>query len=209
MQHNATGYVSHIASGEALVKNRLVRLNASNVWVYCDASEVPLGVTLDNYDSGAYPAVRLLNTSGTFEVCLASTTTNGALLYTANDGKLSTTVSGVCFGISSKAVSSNSNADAIIEVYYRPSGNSATAKKIRHVVTAGEAAADTLTITTGLGVALTWWNVQNFTSAGVGRADTTLTITAGATAGDLVIASTTYAADDVLMIEVGFDPQTI
>lgn len=208
-QHNDTGYLSHFASGEDLVKNRLVRLNSSMVWVYCDASEIPMGYTLDNSVSGEYPAVRQLNTPGTIEVCLTGTVTLGARLYTANDGKVSTTVSGTAIGVSNKAVSSNGSADAIIEIVPQFGGMTPTFKKIRHVVTAGEALADTLTITTGLGVALTWWNVQNFTSAGVGRADTTLTVTAGVTAGDLVIASTTYAADDVLMIEAGYGPQTI
>lgn len=207
-QHNVDGFISHLTAGEALSKNRLVRLNTSMEWVYCDAGETPGGLTVDNYASGDVATVRSITNPGTFEINLAGTATLEATLYTAADGRVSTTVTQQVIGRCNVAVASNSGNDAIPEVFVMPPR---TEVKIRHVVTAGEATADTLTVNSGLGVAITWAQVQIFTSAGVQRVGSgnTVTFGSGGSAGQITVASTAMAADDVVMIHAGYNPLVV
>lgn len=87
-------------AGEALAINRFVKLDGSTERqvVYADAGDRPIGVTLAPADSGAEVAVEMLNVGATLKVTAAGTITVNSTVYTANDGKVSDSVSGQPIG---------------------------------------------------------------------------------------------------------------
>lgn len=87
-------------AGEALAINRLVKLDGSTERqvVYADAGDRPIGVTLAPADSGGEVAVELLNVGRTLKAIAAGSITVNSVVYTANDGKVSDSVSGQPIG---------------------------------------------------------------------------------------------------------------
>ena len=93
-------------AGEALAARRLVKVDTSSTTdppevEYADAGEDAIGITEYAAANGAMVAVKLLNTTGTFEVEVAvnSSIGRGTLLYAANDGKASDASSGSPLGV--------------------------------------------------------------------------------------------------------------
>lgn len=100
---NESGIQTFMA-GEALAARRLVKIDASTTEdppevIYADAGEDAIGITEYAVDSGDCVAVKLLNSTGTFEVEVDGTVTRGEQLYAANDGKASDTSSGSALGV--------------------------------------------------------------------------------------------------------------
>lgn len=87
-------------AGEALAINRLVKLDGSTERqvVYADAGDRPIGITLAPADSGGEVAVELLNVGSTLKAIAAGSITVNSVVYTANDGKVSDSVSGQPIG---------------------------------------------------------------------------------------------------------------
>jgi hypothetical protein len=90
----------NMIAGEALEAHRLVRLSGStiNTVVYADAGERAIGVTLVQAASGAMVAVEMLAAGQTLKVTSAGVITANSAVYTANDGKISDSVSGIPIG---------------------------------------------------------------------------------------------------------------
>lgn len=108
-------------AGEALVKNRRVKLNGSGEVVYADAggSDNHIGFTLDNYASGDIAAVQLK--TPTVLATAATSVTVGTAVYGAADGKVGTSSSGAVLGV---AVTAASGDGAIFELMpYFQEGN--------------------------------------------------------------------------------------
>ncbi|HIJ70666.1 MAG TPA: hypothetical protein HPP87_04795 [Planctomycetes bacterium] len=80
-------------AGEALAADRLVRISAST-FVYCDAAQEPVGITMDNYASGAKAAIWPINKSGLAKVTGSKSISAGAAIYPATDGKVSDAAGG-------------------------------------------------------------------------------------------------------------------
>lgn len=89
-----------LLAGEALEAHRLVRLHDSTegTVVYADAGERAIGVTLNYAASGAKVAIALLHGGECLKVVASGTPAANATLYTANDGKVATAVSGEPIG---------------------------------------------------------------------------------------------------------------
>lgn len=89
-----------LIAGEALAAHRLVRLHASTAGtvVYADSGERAIGVTLDLKASGDKTAVALLHGGCTLKVTAAGAIAANAVVYAANDGKVSDSVSGEPIG---------------------------------------------------------------------------------------------------------------
>ncbi len=95
--------IKTFTAGEALAARRLVKIDTSTTEdppevVYADAGEDAIGVTEYAAASGDFVAVKMLNSTGTFEIEAGATLTRGELLYVANDGKVSDTSSGSAIG---------------------------------------------------------------------------------------------------------------
>jgi len=102
-------------TGEALNKHRLVRFDSSGELVYCDAGEMPLGPNRAYAADGDETGIELLaNKCGTVK-CVASAAISSARVpvYTADDGKVSTTNTGICVGL---ALNTASGDGSIVEV---------------------------------------------------------------------------------------------
>jgi hypothetical protein len=111
------GYRTFIA-GEALPAHRHVKINTNvasspPTIVFADAGEQGVGFTETAAASGATVAVRLTTAPGTVEVEAADTWALGAVLYSANDGKVSDSSSGTAIG---QAMEACTKADDIIEM---------------------------------------------------------------------------------------------
>lgn len=107
----------YMTAGEELGKNRLVKISGSTV-VYNDAADTtPLFVTANSCDSGASVELISTHTDGTINVCLSGTCSAGSNLYTAADGKLSTTSAGATL----RAVAVEAGvAGQLVEVVFLP-----------------------------------------------------------------------------------------
>lgn len=90
----------NFVAGEDLEAHRAVRLHDStaNTVVYADAGERAIGVTLVRADSGGMVAVEMLAAAHTLKVTAAGSISANAVVYTANDGKVSDSVSGEPIG---------------------------------------------------------------------------------------------------------------
>lgn len=90
-----------MVAGEDLLPHRLVKMSGSTsrTVVYADSGDRPIGVTLARTVSGDPVAVEALNTGGTLKVTAAGTIAVNAVVYTANDGKVSDSVAGNALGI--------------------------------------------------------------------------------------------------------------
>ena len=111
------GYRTFIA-GEALPAHRHVKINTNvasspPTIVFADAGEQGVGFTETAAASGATVAVRLTTAPGTVEVEAADTWALGAVLYSANDGKVSDSSSGTAIG---QAMAAATGAGDIIEM---------------------------------------------------------------------------------------------
>jgi hypothetical protein len=111
------GYRTFIA-GEALPAHRHVKIDTNEATspptiVFADAGEQGVGFTETAAASGATVAVRLTTAPGTVEVEAADTWALGAVLYSANDGKVSDSSSGTAIG---QAMAAATDAGDIIEM---------------------------------------------------------------------------------------------
>lgn len=85
------------ASGEALARYRLVKLDNSNQWVYADAGDVPIGYTCQAATtSGDRVAVQPLTKDGTIPLEAGGAIQVDDAVYTGADGKAYATRDG-CF----------------------------------------------------------------------------------------------------------------
>jgi len=135
------GYRTFIA-GEALPAHRHVKINTNvasspPTIVFADAGEQGVGFTETAAASGATVAVRLTTAPGTVEVEAADTWALGAVLYSANDGKVSDSSSGTAIG---QAMEACTKADDIIEmvpyvVASTAAGNVSVLDSANHTVT--------------------------------------------------------------------------
>lgn len=193
-----------LTAAEALADRRRVKLDSSGNVVYADAADLGIGVTQRPAANAESVAVLADQIHAAVKVTAAGVIAKGAKVYAAADGKVSATAAGVFLGYALEAATADLHQIAVL---FSP-GADPTEIKIRHVVTAGEATADTLTVDSGLGVAITWAQVQIFTSAGVQRVGSgnTVTFGTGGSAGQITVASTAMAADDVVMIHAGYNP---
>ncbi|HUW18261.1 MAG TPA: hypothetical protein VMW16_03080 [Sedimentisphaerales bacterium] len=80
-------------AGEDLEADRLVRISAGK-FVYCDAAEEPVGITLNAVLSGAKVAVHPINAGGIAKVTGSKDIAAGAAIYPATDGKVSDAAGG-------------------------------------------------------------------------------------------------------------------
>ena len=82
---------------EALPQFRVVKLTAASGTAveFADAGEAGIGTTQDDVALGEDVAIMLFNAGGSFKAVAAEAFVVGAALYTANDGKVQDTVSGV------------------------------------------------------------------------------------------------------------------
>ncbi len=86
-------------TAEEILRHRLVRFNAAGKFVYCDAGEMPLGPVPRRVANGDPAAAEILrNKPGTIQVVCAGAYARGARVFTAADGKVSTTNSGILVG---------------------------------------------------------------------------------------------------------------
>lgn len=113
MSYLAVPFLTRI-TGEAINCYRLMRLNSSNQWVFCDAGEMPLAVA-ESFMASALPLTgRLLRRyPGTVELTASGAIDQFAKVYSAADGKISMTNTGVCVGMALAAASGNGS---VIEV---------------------------------------------------------------------------------------------
>ena len=90
-----------LLAGEALAKHRLVRLHATTegTVVYADAGERAIGVTLAAGAVGDKVAIEMLHGGSSLKVIAAGTISANASVYSANDGKVSDSVSGRSLGV--------------------------------------------------------------------------------------------------------------
>lgn len=85
-------------AGEALEANRIVVLNASNEAVYADQYERGFGYTAGAAASGAAVAVVPFALGETFPVIASGAYAVGTMVYGADDGKVTSTSGGFCYG---------------------------------------------------------------------------------------------------------------
>lgn len=85
-------------AGEALAANRIVVLNASNEAVYADQYERGFGYTDGAAASGAAVAVVPFALGETFPVIASGAYAVGTMVYGADDGKVTSTSGGFCYG---------------------------------------------------------------------------------------------------------------
>lgn len=105
-------------AGEALAAHRRVKINTildtvPPTVVYCDSGEQGVGVVPYAAASGASVTVKLTTGPGTVEVEAADTFAIGAILYAANDGKVTDDSAGTAIG---QAMSAATGGGDIIEL---------------------------------------------------------------------------------------------
>jgi len=89
-EHQDSPYLTKLTA-EAISQYRLIRLNGSGAWVYCDAGEIPLAVSDTAEASGDALSGVLLNKPGTHEIEAAGAITTEADIFAAADGKVAAT----------------------------------------------------------------------------------------------------------------------
>ncbi len=112
---NENGTKTFIAT-EALERYRRVKLTTGSGTAveYADAGEDAIGVTQDAVAAGARVAVKLITAPGTFKVTASAAITAGAVLYGANDGKVSSSSSGSAIGRAGAAASGDGSVIELI-----------------------------------------------------------------------------------------------
>ncbi|MDD3492357.1 MAG: DUF2190 family protein [Candidatus Thermoplasmatota archaeon] len=115
------GYPTFLA-GEALAARRNVKLSPGTITnppevIYADAGEYGIGVVQFAAALGTPVAVKLWNDSGTFEVTAAKAIAEGAVVYAANDGKVSDAAVGTALGTAKEAAGGD---NSIIEMLLTP-----------------------------------------------------------------------------------------
>lgn len=143
-----TPFLSREAA-ENLEAFRLVRHDTSNEFVYCDAGETPLAVTEDYVASGLPVAGALLqNKPGTIRVTAAGVIAARSDVYSAADGKVSATKSGVRVGQSFEAATADGDIIEVLpnieKVDLKYSNTASTAEVENTVVETAFAASKTL-----------------------------------------------------------------
>lgn len=128
----------------------------------------------------------------------------GSPVYGAAAGKVTDAVGAAPEGIALTAAAADGD---LIEVW--PTGRAGGTLAFSHVVTAGEGSANTLTVDTGLGVALTHAVAQVRSSAGAERAGTTTTFGTGGDAGKVTVANANLDTADIVTLIVALAPVTI
>lgn len=81
-------------AGEALVKNRRVKLNGSGEAVYADADDVWIGTAEQDASSGDHVTVRMRNCPGTRKMVAAGAITAYANVTAQDDGKIDDALTG-------------------------------------------------------------------------------------------------------------------
>lgn len=109
-------------AGEALSAHRLVKMHASTARTvqYADSGDRAIGVVPVDAASGDSVAVSLLHGGAVLKVIAAGAITAGSTIYTANDGKVSDSVSGDPIGQAFTA--SGANGDALLLVPFGMAG---------------------------------------------------------------------------------------
>lgn len=105
-----------ITAGEALEPYRRILFNGTN-WVYADANEQHHAVTVAYVASGATSEAIAANEAGVLGIESGSTLTAGATCYAADDGKVTSTTTGLPVGLVVTAPIAASNPAG---VYCRP-----------------------------------------------------------------------------------------
>lgn len=123
-----------LIAGEDLEPHRLVKMSGSTsrTVVYADAGDKAIGVTMAFAANGNQVAIQLLNADGTLKVTAAGNYAINASVYTANDGKVSTSVAGKPIGILLDDAAADGDA---CEMVPYPSGETTTidSSNVRHV----------------------------------------------------------------------------
>ena len=192
-QENVQGYPTWDA-GEDLEAHRLVKAGAGKSVTYADATDFPDGRTERHAKTGGHVGIRMVNTPGTMKLTTAGAIDENADFYAAADGKIAATGS-VWLGKTLEAASGN---NSVIETVFLANRSPSVHT---HTVTAGEAAADTATLDTGFGTVPTGVIAQVRSSAGaVNAAGLTVTLGTGGSAGQVTVAATDLAEDDVITV---------
>jgi hypothetical protein len=107
-----------MTSGETMERATLVKYVSGGTVKYCDAGDTPMGyITNAVVTSGDPVAVHPIYNGGTFQVQAAGAITAGASVYTADNGEVNDSVSGVHVGI---ALTTSTAQGDIIEVMAIP-----------------------------------------------------------------------------------------
>lgn len=112
-QQNDSSTLSRVTA-EAIEEFRLVRQDASDQFVYCDAGETPIGC-VESYVASGFPACAnlLRSKAGTQRMVAAGPIAKYADVYSAADGKIDDTKSGCRVGQALEAATANGD---VIEV---------------------------------------------------------------------------------------------
>jgi len=114
MASRCEGPVKTYLAGEALAVNRRVKLSAAKTVSYSDAGQDWIGVTEKAQATvGGQVPVRLRTAEGTQNIEASAAVADMAVVYGADDGKISTTINGKPVGVAHGAAS---GAGSIIEV---------------------------------------------------------------------------------------------
>lgn len=108
-------------AGEDLIQHRLVRYNSSGAWVYADAGEMPVGPVRALVANTKPVAAELAqNKPGTIK-CVASAAISSLFqrVYSAADGKISTTNTGVLLGINMNTASGDGSVVEVLPMIRR------------------------------------------------------------------------------------------
>ena len=108
-----------ILAGEALEPYRRILFNGTS-WVYADANEQHQAVTIHYVASGALGEARTANDPGIMGIESATTLTAGNTAYAADDGKVTSTSTGLVVGLVHEAPIAASNPAAILNIDNRP-----------------------------------------------------------------------------------------
>ena len=105
-------------SGEALAKDRLVKLSAGT-WVYADTGDEALAITRNAVTAASKPvALTPINAGGVRKVTGSNAIAAGSVIYASNDGKVSDGAVGRRLGVLLTAISADGGkGSAIINVF--------------------------------------------------------------------------------------------
>lgn len=95
-----------LLAGEALTARKCIKLSGATL-VYADAGDEFIGITEYAVANGARVAFRDKSDAGTFEVTASAAITAGALIYGADDGKVSMTPAGKAIGFAIEAATAD------------------------------------------------------------------------------------------------------
>ena len=119
-----------LTAAENLEKNRLIRRDASGNAVYCDAGEYPVGVTTRYTASGFPVSAILFNKEGTLRISAAGAITAYEDAYTADDGQIAATNTGVRVGTVLETAATNAIVDVLGDLDRVPMVNVAASAAI-------------------------------------------------------------------------------